>query len=375
MHVVAGARPNFVKIGPVLKALESDGFFECTLVHTGQHYDFEMSQSFFDDLGIRKPDVFLDVGSGTHALQTAKVMTSFEKTALEDMPDLVVVVGDVNSTMACSLVAVKLHVPVAHVEAGLRSGDRRMPEEINRIVTDSVSRFLFVSEPSGVENLRAEGVAEDRIFSVGNVMIDTLLENMKKIRSGEVSHPLGPHPGGYAALTLHRPSNVDDRETLGGIISALEKIAEELPVYFPAHPRTVKNIREFGFKDRFTHWRGPEPALSGLQLLQPLGYLQFQALTGGARMVLTDSGGIQEETTCLGIPCITIRENTERPVTVERGTNVLVGPDGEKILAAARDVIEGRAKKGAVPENWDGKTASRISNILKKVFLSGKPGI
>jgi len=375
IFIVAGARPNFVKIAPVLKAMDGRDGFEPVLVHTGQHYDFEMSQSFFDDLGIRKPDVFLDVGSASHAEQTSRIMTSFEGEMEKWGPDLVVVVGDVNSTMGCALVSVKMHVPVAHVEAGLRSFDRRMPEEINRLVTDSISRFLFVSEPSGAKNLRAEGVAQDRIHFVGNVMIDTLVENIRRIQSGEVEHPLGQSPGEYAALTLHRPSNVDNAETLSEITGALLEIASGIPIFFPAHPRTVKNIRKFGLEDRFVEHSGGTPPAKGLILMQPLGYLQFQALTGGAKMVLTDSGGIQEETTYLGIPCITIRENTERPVTVDVGTNVLVGQSGEKILAAATDVLEGRAKKGSRPELWDGGTAGRISEIIEREFSSGSPGL
>ncbi|MEW5945086.1 MAG: UDP-N-acetylglucosamine 2-epimerase (non-hydrolyzing) [bacterium] len=368
VFVVAGARPNFVKVAPIMRELEKSAALKPVLVHTGQHYDAEMSRLFFDQLAIPAPDVDLGVGSASHAVQTAHIMTAFEREMLARKPGLVVVVGDVNSTLACTLVAAKLLVPVAHVEAGLRSFDRTMPEEINRVVTDSLASFHFVTEPSGRENLIREGIRGESIHFVGNVMIDTLAQNLKRVRSEKVRHPLEGMGMDYAVVTLHRPTNVDDRETFAGIIGALEEISRNIPVFLPAHPRTEKNARRFGLMKRFSLWRGSASASHRVFMLEPLGYLPFLAMMRGARMVLTDSGGIQEETTFLGIPCITLRETTERPVTVEVGTNVVVGSERRKIVGAAMDVLDGRAKKGRVPELWDGKAARRIVEALEKAF-------
>ena len=351
---VAGARPNFMKIAPLLRELRSRPRFECTLVHTGQHYDAAMSGNFFDELGIAAPEVNLEVGSGSHGEQTAAVLVGIERLLTERRPDVVLVVGDVNSTMAASLAAVKLHVPVAHVEAGLRSGDRRMPEEINRIVTDALSRWCFTTEPAGDENLRAEGVAPERIHHVGNVMIDTLLANLEKARKLDTPERLGL-PGAFALLTLHRPSNVDDPEVLRSLFAVLEEIHAELPVVFPVHPRTRAAI------ERLTG--GREPAL---RLTEPLGYLDFLRLMADARVVLTDSGGVQEETTVLGVPCLTLRENTERPVTVIEGTNTIVGSDPDTIRKALREVLDGRGKAGRAPALWDGEAAARIADVLER---------
>lgn len=367
--LIAGARPNFMKIAPLLHELRGEGAHGATnglswrLVHTGQHYDHTMSRVFFEDFELPEPDYFLDAGSGSHAEQTARVMVGFEKVCLEEKPDVAVVVGDVNSTLACSITAKKLHIEVAHVEAGLRSGDMAMPEEINRIVTDAVSDHLFVSERSGIENLRKEGRDEDQIHFVGNIMIDTLHYSLRKLTGmrggglqGETVRRTGTNGGRCAVVTLHRPSNVDDKDRLTGILSALRRISEDMEVYFPVHPRTEKNIREFGLTFLIDSSR--------IRTMQPLSYLQFLALWKDASLVLTDSGGLQEETTALGIPCFTIRENTERPVTIEEGTNILVGTKGEKIVEEYEKFRAGSGKKGRTPELWDGRTAERIVRIL-----------
>ena len=366
---VVGARPNFMKIGPVLDALGKKAGVETLLVHTGQHYDEKMSKVFFEELGLPKPEINLEIGSGPHGRQTGRIMAAFEEVLEERRPGLVMVVGDVNSTLACSLAAVKLKIPVAHIEAGLRSGDRTMPEEINRIVTDTLSDYLFVTERSGVENLRAEGIPDSRIFLVGNVMIDNLVRNLERIDRMGIVSPVDSEAGGdgYAALTLHRPSNVDDADVFGGIAAALADVAERLPVYFPVHPRTREKIAGFGLGKYF---RDYEPGLkSGILMTEPMGALVFLSLMRKARLVLTDSGGIQEETTFLGIPCVTIRENTERPVTIEEGTNVLVGTDPEAIRRAAFDILGGRAKIGRVPDLWDGRAAERIADVLAGGFI------
>ena len=352
---VVGARPNFMKIAPLAAAFRTRPSVRHVLVHTGQHYDERMSRLFFEDLGIPRPDANLEVGSGSHAAQTAEIIRRFEPVVQRYRPDAVVVVGDVNSTIACALVAAKLGVRVAHVEAGLRSFDRRMPEEINRVLTDAISDFLFVSEPSGVENLRREGVPAERVFFVGNVMIDTLLGNLEKARASRVLEDLHVEPRGYATLTLHRPSNVDDPETLGRLLGALGAIARELPIVFPVHPRTRKNLERFGLANL---------ERQGFRLTEPLGYLDFLKLNANARVVLTDSGGIQEETTILKVPCLTLRENTERPVTVQVGCNQLVGSDPDRILAAFRRVMLQRDFTCAAPEGWDGHAAERIADIL-----------
>ncbi len=351
--VVAGARPNFMKVAPLVRELAARGCFETCLVHTGQHYDRAMSESFFQELGIPEPDLNLGVGSGSHAQMTAQVLVEMEKVLEARRPDAVVVVGDVNSTVAASLAAAKLCIPVAHVEAGLRSFDRSMPEEINRLLTDVVSRWLFTTERAGGENLRREGIPEQKIHFVGNVMIDTLRANLARARELDTLERLGLEPGGYAALTLHRPSNVDEREKLVALFEVLEEIHRELPVVFPVHPRTRAAI------ERLLGGRGP-----ALLTSEPLGYLDFLRLMCDARFVLTDSGGIQEETTVLGVPCLTLRENTERPDTIAEGTNTLVGSDPATIRAEVRKIQEGAAKGGRVPERWDGRAAARIVDVL-----------
>lgn len=356
--LIAGARPNFMKVAPIYAEMKRRaGEFLPLIVHTGQHYDAAMSDSFFDDLGMPTPDVHLGVGSGSHAVQTAKIMTEFEPVVIEHKPDWVLVVGDVNSTIACALVCAKLGIKVAHVEAGLRSRDRAMPEEINRILTDAISDLLLTTSQDADVNLAAEGVPANRVKFVGNVMIDSLMEHLRIAENSTVRENLGIVGGEYGVVTLHRPSNVDDRDVFGGIVDALCVVAEKLPIVFPVHPRTRAKIAEFGFEARM--------AEAGIRLIEPLGYLDFMRLYSGARLVLTDSGGLQEETTVLGIPCLTLRHNTERPITIELGTNVLVGTDPEKIKAAASEALDDkRSKNGKIPPLWDGKTAGRICDKL-----------
>lgn len=362
--LVAGARPNFMKIAPIIRALtvwngeNPDGKVEQVLVHTGQHYDPEMSEIFFQDLEIPAPAHFLGVGSGSHAVQTARVMVAFEEVCSQEGPDAVVVVGDVNSTLACALTAKKMGIRVAHVEAGLRSRDLTMPEEINRMLTDAVSDWLFASEPAGVENLRAEGRPAEAIHLVGNTMVDSLLLALARQGAGKPEEGPAGGEGHYAVLTLHRPSNVDDPEKLRGILSAVEAIGRDLPVFFPVHPRTRRALEAAGLWDR-----AQRPGLRGLP---PLGYSEFLRLLKGASLVLTDSGGIQEETTVLGIPCFTIRENTERPITVAEGTNTLVGTTPAGILAAYGEFRAGKSKRGRIPPLWDGRAAERIVGILAR---------
>jgi len=357
---VCGARPNFMKIAPLMKAFKENGHFEPFLVHTGQHYDEKMSKLFFDELGIPKPDINLEVGSGSHAQQTAEIMKRFEPVVLEHKPDYVLVVGDVNSTIACGLVAVKLGVKLIHVEAGLRSFDHDMPEEINRILTDRISDLLFVTEQSGVDNLRNEGVDSNKVHLVGNVMIDTMLANKEKAEKSDVLKRLGLSKKKYAVITLHRPSNVDDMTKFAEIVTAFETIEKEIKLVFPIHPRTRNNIKETNLEKRIG-------AMSNLLLLEPVGYLDFLCLTGNAALVMTDSGGIQEETTILGVPCMTLRENTERPVTITEGTNRLVRITSEDILKNYRQIMAGRdGYKSKVPKFWDGKAAARIANIIYK---------
>jgi UDP-N-acetylglucosamine 2-epimerase (non-hydrolysing) len=352
---VAGARPNFMKIAPLMWELRrrGDEGVQTFLVHTGQHYDERMSRLFFEQLHIPRPDVDLGVGSGSHAAQTAEVMKRFEPIVLDQKPDCVLVVGDVNSTIACALTAVKLGVPVAHVEAGLRSFDRTMPEEINRILTDAISQWLFVTEKSGVENLRHEGVPDERIYLVGNVMIDTLLACRQRAEESPILELLQLTNRPFAVLTLHRPANVDDPAVFSRLLGAIARLQRAVPIVFPVHPRTRKALDA-----------GRARELPNLILTEPLGYLDFMKLLSCARLVLTDSGGIQEETTVLGVPCLTLRNNTERPITVEQGTNQLVGLDPERIVAAGLDVLNNPCPVGRVPEGWDGRAAERIVNIL-----------
>lgn len=422
---VVGARPNFMKAAPIHKAIEKynqtvpdNAKIENLICHTGQHYDENMSKIFFDDLELPRPDFYLNVGSGSHAEQTARIMIEFEKVLINEKPDLIIVVGDVNSTIACSLTAAKLGIKTAHIEAGLRSFDRTMPEEINRLLTDQIADYLFVTEQSGVDNLLREGVGKDNIFFVGNVMIDSLSHYLPKISESKIFEELGlpfdnfnyrtePNSGAsfdfrqssfynsYVLVTLHRPSNVDDPENLRQILTTLNKLAEFRKVIFPVHPRTMKNIKELSgtasdntestfnqsfnnsvnhstiqpfnrsiiqsFIHSFMHSFNPN-----LILIDPLGYIDFLALIKNAELIITDSGGIQEETTWLGVQCITVRNNTERPVTVNVGTNQLIGTDLKKVEAAAIAVLNGKKKSGRIPDLWDGHAAERIVDILAK---------
>lgn len=354
---VCGARPNFMKIAPLAEAFAGTGQIESRIVHTGQHYDKRMSKLFFEELEIPEPDVNLGVGSGSHAAQTAEIMLRFEPVLAADTPDWMVVVGDVNSTIACALVACKLGVRVAHVEAGLRSFDRMMPEEINRLLTDTVSDLLFVSEPSGLENLEREGVAKEKVHFVGNVMIDTLLKNRAKADASRILTEYALEPGSYVVVTLHRPSNVDDPRALGAVLDAFERIAGEMPVLFPMHPRTRKNFGRLGLARRME-------AISGLRTPEPLGYLDFLKLMAESALVITDSGGIQEETTILGVPCLTLRENTERPITIIEGTNRLAATDAQVIWEAYKERLTSRPRVPVRPDLWDGKAAGRIAQVL-----------
>lgn len=354
--VVVGARPNFMKAAPLMKEFRSRGKIEAILVHTGQHYDDNMSRVFFDDLDLPEPDVYLGVGSGSHAVQTAKIMIEFERVLEREKLDLVIVVGDVNSTLACSLVASKLLVPVAHVEAGLRSFDLTMPEEINRMVTDMLSRYCLTTSPEAERNLLREGIGRERIFFVGNIMVDSLLMHLEKAENSRVLEQFGISPGSYVLVTLHRPSNVDDPEIFEGIMYALAEISKKLTVVFPVHPRTRKTI------DSMTR-RSEIPG--SLNLVEPLGYLDFLKAQRYAKMVITDSGGIQEETTVLGVPCITVRENTERPITIEIGTNILAGTRPERIIEEANRIMNGAVRPHKIPPLWDGRTAGRIADVIE----------
>jgi UDP-N-acetylglucosamine 2-epimerase (non-hydrolysing) len=355
---VVGARPNFMKVAPIVAAMKRrEREFTPLVVHTGQHYDAAMSDAFFSDLDLPAPDVHLGVGSTSHAAQTAAIMQRFEPVVLQEKPDWVLVVGDVNSTLACALVCAKLGVKVAHVEAGLRSRDRTMPEEINRLLTDQLADLLFTPSADADENLRAEGIPPERIRLVGNIMIDSLFKHLERARQSQIKDRLGLTEKAYAVLTLHRPANVDDPVVFARILAALEKISERLPIIFPVHPRTRKTVAQFGLRPRVEK-------IDGLRLIEPLGYLDFLSLYSGARLVFTDSGGIQEETSVLGIPCLTLRENTERPITVTMGTNKIVGSDTEKIVAAAFAALDQRAQPRAAIPLWDGHTAERILAAL-----------
>lgn len=358
---IVGARPNFTKIAPIIAAMKAKGKnISPYLLHTGQHYDEAMKASFFKQLGIPEPDVDLEVGSGSHAVQTADVMKKFEPVLDERNPAAVLVVGDVNSTIACALVAAKKGIAVIHVESGLRSYDREMPEEINRVLTDQISDLLFTTERSAHANLEKEGIAEERVVFVGNVMIDTLLKNVEKAIPMEQtlseSGVENNFENGFGLITMHRPSNVDDEVVLTSLIETLVNLSKELPLIFPVHPRTKGHIEKFGLLDKIQN--------SQIILLPPLGYLHLLGFMKNAKVVLTDSGGIQEETTALGVPCITLRENTERPITIVEGTNTIVGSDPDKIIEAFNDVMSSGGKAGRVPEYWDGKAAERIVEYL-----------
>lgn len=361
---VVGARPNFMKMAPILRAFATHKpAIPALLVHTGQHYDRDMNDRLFEDLRLPHPDINLEVGSATHSVQTAEVMKRFEPVIDEHKPSCILVVGDVNSTLACTLVGVKKGVPVAHVEAGLRSYDRGMPEEINRVLTDQVADLLYTTERSALDNLQREGVSAERIHFAGNVMIDSLVANREFARQPtEILEAAGFDgsiaglPNGYAVVTLHRPSNVDQKETLRPLLEVLRDVSEKLPIIFALHPRTRGNIERFGLRHLVSGER--------IVVLPPQGYLEMLGLMAGARLVLTDSGGLQEETTALGIPCLTMRENTERPITVEQGTNTMVGRDRAAILAGVAEILSGEGKSGRVPELWDGRAAERIASHL-----------
>jgi UDP-N-acetylglucosamine 2-epimerase (non-hydrolysing) len=358
---VCGARPNFMKIAPLMEAYRAYPHIQAVLVHTGQHYDEKMSDLFFRQLGIPEPDINLEVGSSSHAAQTARIMERFEPVVLEQKPDYVLVVGDVNSTIACALVATKLAARVIHVEAGLRSFDRTMPEEINRILTDAISDLLFVSETSGVENLRREGTPEERIFFVGNVMIDTLMHHRKKAEELNVLSPLNLEPKKYVLVTMHRPANVDDPEKFRSILEGLVFVSRSVPLLFAMHPRTRKNIEQSALQKIFD-------ANPRIRITEPFGYLEFMNLMSRAAAVLTDSGGMQEETTILGTPCLTLRENTERPVTISVGTNRLVNPDRDSIIAAWKNLQANPPRTDRKPELWDGGAAKRIVKIIDEDY-------
>ena len=373
---VVGARPNFMKIAPIHKAFNQFNppagkvknsqpkadepkaqklNIDHLICHTGQHYDEKMSKIFFEDLELPKPDIYLGAGSGSHAEQTAKIMVEFEKVLLKEKPDLIIVVGDVNSTIACSLVAAKMGVKIAHVEAGLRSFDRTMPEEINRLLTDQLADYLFVTEKSGIDNLKNEGIPDEKVFFPGNVMIDSLVHYLPKAKESKVMEHFGLFPLDFILVTLHRPSNVDSLDNVKQIVLLLNRLAAKRKIIFPVHPRTKINI------DRLNLNINP-----GLILTDPIGYIDFLSLTQNAGLIITDSGGIQEESTYLGVQCITVRNNTERPITVEEGTNQLVGTDLQNVELAALGVLDGKIKKGKIPKLWDGHAAERIVELLVK---------
>ena len=357
IYVVAGARPNFMKIAPLIKEFQKEKI-NFKLIHTGQHYDYNMSKVFFDDLGIPEPDVHLNVGSASHAVQTANIMIEFEKIILKEKPSLVVVVGDVNSTIACALVANKLHVKVAHIEAGLRCFNMKMPEEVNRLLTDQISDFLFTTEKSAELNLKREGIAADKIFFVGNIMIDTLIANLEKAKKLNMLDKYNLNKNDYALITLHRASNVDIKENLEKLVNILDFLQEKIKVFFPIHPRTKKNLEKFDL----------EKNIKDLNIVvsNPIGYLEFLNLMTNSKLILTDSGGIQEEASYLKIPILTVREDTERPITVDEGTNTIIGNDLAKAKKYIEEIISKKYKQGQNIEKWDGQTAERIVRIIRE---------
>ena len=360
---VVGARPNFIKVGALHAAFTQHPAIRSRILHTGQHYDAKMSDVFFRQLGLPEPDVYLGIGGGSHAEQTARIMVAFEQEVLRERPDLVVVVGDVNSTLACALVCAKLYIPVAHVEAGLRSGDRTMPEEINRLVTDTLSDFLFVTEQSGLDNLRREGVPDEKVFFSGNVMIDTLLRLREQAERVDEVGRLGLEAKGYVVMTMHRPATVDVPERLATLMAMVQALGTKCPVVFPVHPRTHANLERAGLL-------APPGAMPKVHITGPVGYLEFLNLMMHAGVVITDSGGVQEETTALQVPCITLRDNTERPVTIDQGTNVLLPLHVETVVAAAGRALAGDWKAGTLPPRWDGRAAGRIAEVLAQQCFS-----
>lgn len=356
VHMIAAARPNFMKIAPLFHALKADPEFDVKVIHTGQHYDSNMSDTFFTDLGLPDPDYHLEVGSGTHAEQTGRVMISYEKICMDERPDWTIVVGDVNSTAAAAMVCAKLHIPVAHLEAGLRSGDRRMPEEINRLVTDAIADLLWTPSPDANANLQLEGVPEHRVEMVGNIMMDSYELLRDKIDSAATRDGMKLTDRQYGVVTLHRPANVDGSEVLGELVDQLTLASELVELVFPVHPRTLKSLKEHGLHHKLV-------SAKGIKLLEPVGYVQFMNLVQGARLAITDSGGLQEETTYLGIPCLTVRPNTERPITLTQGTNKLVEP--AQILEETQKILSGSIPEGSCPELWDGQAAQRCVASLK----------
>ncbi|NLG17314.1 MAG: UDP-N-acetylglucosamine 2-epimerase (non-hydrolyzing) [Fibrobacter sp.] len=373
--LVAGARPNFMKIAPVLRAIDKKkSSLQPVLVHTGQHYDRKMSGAFFDELGIREPEYNLEIGSGSHAVQTANIMIKFEEVCLKEKPDWVVVVGDVNSTIAASLVAKKLNIGLAHIEAGLRSRDRTMPEEINRLTTDAISDLFFTTEPEGTENLISEGHSSERVHFVGHVMIDNLFFQLNRLSESLISDSVRNLqqvlPEKYVCMTMHRPSNVDDPEILRQLMQAVQNISRNVPVIFPCHPRTRKNLSAFNINSETLSPDEQKEITNGLVMLDPLGYNDFLSLWKNSSVVLTDSGGLQEETTALKIPCVTMRENTERPVTASIGSNVVAGINPEKIIGYVNDALGKRWKHCRIPDLWDGKASERIVDILETCIFS-----
>jgi len=359
---IVGARPNFMKVAPLHRAFSKNPLIESKIIHTGQHFDAKMSDIFFEQLELPKPHYFLGVGGGTHTEATARTMIEFEKVLKIENPDVVLVVGDVNATLACALVAVKEHIPVVHVEAGLRSGDRKMPEEINRILTDNIADYLFITEQSGVDNLKKEGILDDKVFFVGNVMIDSLVYYHQKSKTLNTMQELGVKSKEFMLVTMHRPANVDTPEGLKSILEIIEKASQHLAVIFPIHPRTRNNMEKFALTDKLK-------SIKNLILTEPQGYLEFLNLMDNAKLIITDSGGIQEETTFLQVPCLTFRDSTERPVTVELGTNQLLSDlNADTVYEKMTEILDGETKKGIIPPFWDGHTAERIAAILFDKF-------
>ncbi|NIA22582.1 MAG: UDP-N-acetylglucosamine 2-epimerase (non-hydrolyzing) [Proteobacteria bacterium] len=360
IFVIVGARPNFIKVAPLMETLKENKNFQTILVHSGQHYDYFMSKVFFEELDISEPDYYLNVGSGSQGYQTAEIIKFTEELLEKERPDLIVVVGDVNTTMASSIAASKLYIKIAHIEAGLRSYDRTMPEEINRVITDSLSDLLFTHSRGANVNLEKEGIDKEKVFFVGNIMIDTIVNNLERIKSREKYKELGLERGNFILLTMHRPSNVDVKETFISIIEALKEIGKRIPIVFPIHPRTDKMAKQFGINLN---------EIPNMKIIEPLSYIDLLSMENDAKCIITDSGGIQEESTFLNIPCFTIRENTERPITEEVGSNTLVGTDKDKIVASVMKCLDGECKYGEIPELWDGQTAKRIVEVIEHEII------